>query len=224
MPKDYLEYIPLLINNRLFEGINSDDIENILGCLNSFVKKYEKKETVIREGEPIPGIGIILRGSVQISKTDILGNINIIAEPRKNQIFAETFEATGIYASPVRVTSRENTKILFIQYGKMMNMCSNSCVFHTRMIANMMKIIAVKNTELNKKIDILSKRTIREKLMAYFLMEMNLQGKSRKIRLTFSKTDLADYICTDRSSMSREISRMQEDGIIQVEGRDIRIL
>ena len=60
--------------------------------------------------------------------------------------------------------------------------------------------------------------------MAYFLMEMNLQGKLRKIRLAFSKTDLADYICTDRSSMSREISRMQEDGIIKVEGRDITII
>ncbi|WP_028829693.1 Crp/Fnr family transcriptional regulator [Proteocatella sphenisci] len=224
MTKNHLEYIPLLMNNRLFEGISSEDIENILVCLNAFVKNYEKKETVIRENEPIPGIGIILRGSIQISKTDLLGNINIIAEPKKNQLFAETFEAAGIHISPVRVTSKESTKILFIQYGKMMNMCSNSCVFHSRMIVNMMKIIAVKNTELNKKIDILSKRTIREKLMAYFLMEMNLQGKSRKIRLAFSKTDLADYICTDRSSMSREISRMQEDGIIQVKGRDITII
>ena len=223
MEISYREYIPLLMKNRLFEGISPQDTEKILSCLNAHVREYEKKETVIREDGKLPGIGIILSGSVQISRSDMFGNINIIAEPGKNQLFAETFEAAGMIESPVRVVSQENSKIMFIEYRKMMNMCAGTCSFHSRLMANMMKIIAVKNTELSRKIDILAKRTIREKLMAYFMMEMKLQGKTGRIRLSFSKTDLADYLSTDRSAMSRELSKMQDEGIIKVEGRIISL-
>ena len=153
MEISYREYIPLLMKNRLFEGISPQDTEKILSCLNAHVREYEKKETVIREDGKLPGIGIILSGSVQISRSDMFGNINIIAEPGKNQLFAETFEAAGMIESPVRVVSQENSKIMFIEYRKMMNMCAGTCSFHSRLMANMMKIIAVKNTELSRKID-----------------------------------------------------------------------
>ena len=214
--KNYDKYINLLFENKLFFNIKKEEIKNILNCFDASIKAYEKKEVIIEEGSLVSEIGIILSGQIQISKTDIYGNVNIISEFFKNHIFAERITASEMEESPVRVVAQEKTEILFIKYNKITQICGN-CNFHSQIIKNMMKIIALRNNELNKKIDIISRKTIREKLLTYFQFEMRKQGRSdNKIKLSFTKTDLADYICADRSALSRELGRMKNDGIIDI--------
>lgn len=205
-------------NIRLFESIKSEDIENLLSCLGVRQRNFTKGMTILHEGDFVDFIGVVLSGNVQIVRNDIQGNRMIQASFGLGSLFAESFVCAGIERSPVSVIAADDSEILFIPYKNIIHSCKAACVFHHQLIENLMNVIAKKNIFLNSKIEIISKRTIREKILAYLDLERR-KNQVDSFTIPFSRNDLADFLCVDRCSLSRELSNLRFEGYISFEGK-----
>jgi CRP-like cAMP-binding protein len=208
-------------SNPLFEGIAFSDFERMLGCLSAKTAAYSKNDVILLAGNAVSFVGLVLSGGVQIIKEDMDGNAAILADLGASEAFAEVFACAGIDQSPVTVLAAEDAEILFIDYKKIITTCPSACPFHTRLIENMLKLVARKNLMLNRKLEILSKRTTREKLLSFFDMQ---RGTSKRFTIPFNREELARYLCVDRSAMSNELCRMRDDGIISFRKNEFEML
>ncbi len=202
-----------LKNIALFDTIEPYQLDSLLKCLNASACAYKKRDFVVRAGDTSTSLGIVLEGNLQILKEDILGNRAIIARLARGELFGEALVCADAEKSPVSVRAETDCKILFIDFGKLVTTCSSACVFHTRLIRNMLRIMAQKNMYLSGKIDVLSARSTREKIMAYLLSQAQTEGKS-SFEIPFSRDALADYLCVNRSALSRQLGHMRDEGIL----------
>jgi CRP-like cAMP-binding protein len=208
-------------NNPLWSGIGQNDFENVLNCLSAKINVYKKDEVILFSGGAVNFVGLVLAGSVQIIKEDINGNITILTELGVSEFFGETFACAEITQSPVTIVAAQNAEILKIDYKKIITSCSSACVFHAKLIENMLQIIARKNLMLNRKLEILSKRTTREKLLAFLETQ---GGKSKKFTIPYNREELAQYLCVERSAMSNELGKMRDDGLIKFHKNEFEII
>jgi CRP-like cAMP-binding protein len=164
---------------------------------------------------------MVLSGSARVIKEDENGNVMILTELAASELFGEAFACAGIEQSPVTVLAAEDSEILCIDYKKITSSCSSACGFHSKLIENMLKIIAEKNLLLNQKIEILSKRTTREKLLAFFDAQ---RGAAKKFSIPYNREELAHYLCVDRSAMSGELCKMRDEGLLKFHKNKFEIL
>ncbi len=215
------KYFDAITKNKLFADILPINFKDMLGCIGGSLKIFAKKETIFFSGDTVNFVGLVLSGAVKITKTDEDGRESIVAEAQVGDSFGEAFACAEITASPVSVVASQKSEILFINYHKIITRCDNSCAFHTKLIENLLKVIALKNFDLNQKIDIISQKTLRGKILCY----LNYERKGRRhFTLPFSREDMANYLCADRSAVSAELSRMQRDGLIKYKNRQFEIL
>ncbi|MGI6361787.1 MAG: Crp/Fnr family transcriptional regulator [Bacillota bacterium] len=216
------KYFSELKNIALFAGIHDADIPEILQCLGGYEKKYTKGEFIFDVGDRIDEVGILLAGKLQIIKDDVSGNRNILQEYFQIGTFAESLSFSALPHSPFSVIASQDCEILFIPLNRVLNVCSAACSFHTRMLENSLRMIANENILFNEKIDIISQRSIRDKIMRYLLLQSEKKS-SDSFTIPFSRNELADYICVDRSALSRELSKMSKEGIIEFTKSDFTI-
>lgn len=214
MEKVMKKYFEVLRKCPLFHDITDENLGAMLGCLGAKVMSFNKKETVISEGNPAKYIGIVLSGTVQIVRLDYLGNRSIVTNVEPSELFGESFACAGIKAIPVDVIASEDTEILLIDCIRLTQQCSNACDFHRQMIYNLMKVVAIKNLMLHQRIEITSKRSTREKLMTYLLLQAK-KYKSNCFEIPYDRQELADYLEVDRSGLSAEISRLRKEGVLK---------
>lgn len=207
------QFYDLLLKNPLFTGVARADIASLLTCLSATLRLYRKQEFILLAGEPAGAVGIVCAGGVQVFKEDFTGNRTILAGFGAGEMFGEAFACAKIEELPVSVTAVSASKVLFIDYRKIITICSSACAFHNRLVENMLSVLASKNVVLNQKIEVLSKRTTREKLIAY-LSEQARRADSRRFSIPFNRQELADYLCVDRSAMSSELSKMRGEGLL----------
>ncbi len=217
------KYFSILRKNPLFSDIAEDELEKMLGCLSASIKDYSKNEIIFMAGDKIDKVGIVLCGNVQIIKEDILGNRSIIAHVDVGQIFGEAFVCAGAEKLLISVMAGANCTLMFIDYKKAIYTCDNSCVFHHRLLENMLGILARKNILLNNKIEHMSKRTIREKALSYLLAQAQQQER-KDFKIPFNRQELADYLCVDRSALSNELGKLRDEGIIEFNRNEFKIL
>lgn len=215
-------FLPLL-HCRLFHRISADNIPAMLKCLNAKTISFKKDEFIFREGQTARYFGIILSGSVQIVKEDFYGNRNILARMTQSEIFGESFACAHVDAVPINVIASEDCTVLFLNCLQITNTCSNNCSFHKQIIYNLLCDIAAKNIAFQQKIEITSKRTTREKIMAYLTAQSRLH-QSRSFSIPYNRQELADYLEVERSAMSAEISKLKKEGIIQCTKSNFTIL
>lgn len=196
----------------LMQGLNEQEISLILNCLQAKIKKYEKGETIFQEGEKIEEIGIIFSGTVTVQRNDYWGNRSIVALLGEMDVFGETFACLN-QASDVQVIAEEASEILFLQVNRVLTTCSSSCQFHNRLIRNLLEICARKNYQMNVKVDILSQKTTREKLLTFLSRQAIYLGK-QQFEIPFNRQQLADYLSVDRSAMTVELGKLKREGII----------
>ena len=199
-------------NNPLFQGIALSDFKSMLSCLSARTAAYKKGDVILLSGDAVNFVGLILSGGVKIIKEDMDGNITILTELSVADIFGEVFACAGIDHSPVTVQASEGTEVLFIDYRMIITSCSAACPFHTKLIENMLKMLAHKNLALNQKMEILSRRTTRDKLMCFFNYQ---RGAAKKFSISYNREELAHYLCVDRSAMSNELCKMRDEGLIR---------
>ncbi len=217
------KYFEILRKSPLFDSISDEELPELLKCINAKAETFDKKYTVLAEGGPAGKIGIVLSGEVQMIKTDYYGNRSIIAEIHPADVFGESFACAEISELPVSVIASEKSEVLLIDSLRILHSCSNACSFHQQMIFNLMKILAYKNISFYEKIDVTSKRSTREKLMTYLMLEAK-KAKSNSFSIPFDRQELADYLEVERSGLSSEIGKMKKDGIIDCEKNNFIIL
>lgn len=208
---------------RLFDGIREDDRIPMLGCIGYHEACFSKGEVVALEGENLKHIGIILSGCVDMIKEDLWGNKTMLLRLRKNELFGETFACGDDSMAVVTFVVSENARILFLPFNRVMHSCTMACAFHHRLIENMVRIIANKNRDLMQKVEVVSKRTIREKILAYLSIQAQRQ-QTRYFEIPLGRLELADYLCVDRSALTRELAKMKEDGLIDFDRNCFRML
>jgi len=201
----------------IFNNIDKCDVERMLKCFEARVLEYKRERTIVSNMLNTNLVGIILNGTANMLRYDYNGNRTIIEKLEKDSVFGQVFSYLG---NDISVVATSDCEILFIDYNNLIHRCRKSCVCHTILTDNILKLLSKKIIELNGRLEVLSKRTIREKLLGYF--NLLSKGKvSRSFYLPFSYTELADYLSVDRSAMMREIKNLKDDGIINTVGKKI---
>lgn len=216
-------FYTVLLECPLFAGIEKAELGPMLACLGAQAGEVKKGSFVMMEGDPVTRMGVVLAGRVQIIREDYKGNRTIVASIGQGGLFAETFACARIPTMPVSVLATEPCVILFLDYARVASLCPASCSFHSRLIANMLQVLAQKNLEMNSKLSHLARRSTREKLLSY------LSGRARqaggyKFEIPFNRQELADYLCVDRSALSAELSKMQKEGVLEYKRNEFHLL
>ncbi len=207
------KYFQILKTTQIFENIETEQLDNLLSCLGAKTQHYKKNDIILLADSEVSSVGVILAGSAQIIREDAMGNRTIMSELGEGDIFAEAFACANVSRIPVTVLTTTGCEILFIQINRIVTSCSSSCSFHTTLIKNLLQLIAQKNIFLNNRIEILSQRSTREKLIAYFSMQIKKFGTNR-FKIPFSRDELADFLCINRSALSRELGNMRDDKLL----------
>ena len=209
-------YYNQIKNSPVFFGMSEDELKALLECFNARLKSYDDGEIIIRQGDMIKDIYLVLEGAVNIEKDSYWGRRIIVTQIGINENIALAFVASKNIESSIDAVSVGKTKLLLLGYEKCTSMCQNACTKHKLLINNLFEILSKENIELLQKIENISQKTIREKLLTYLSNEAR-RNKSYAFEIPFNRQDLADYLNIDRSAMSFEISKMQKDGLIKVD-------
>ena len=216
-------HFPILRRCSLFQQIEDSDLLTMLNCLGAKIEFFDKKYTIFVEGNPAKHIGVVLSGSAQIIQIDYYGNRSIVSGIEPGEVFAESFACAEIPAIPVTVIANEPSEIMLIDCDHILHTCSNNCGFHQQLIFNLMKGLATKNILFHQKIGITSKRSTREKLMEYLMLQAK-KADSSSFDIPFDRQELADYLEVDRSGLSAEIIKLRKEGIIESHRRHFELL
>ncbi|MCL1916973.1 MAG: Crp/Fnr family transcriptional regulator [Peptococcaceae bacterium] len=197
----------------LFSGIGSDELEAMLTCVDATTISPQKGDILLYTGEKPEHVGIVLAGQLHIAQEDYDGNRTLLDAVTPGGIFAEALCCAGIEESPITVMADSNAVVLLMRFSRLLQTCSRSCSFHTRLIENMLRLIAKNNLHLQKKMEIVSLKAIRAKVIYY--LESFIPKQGRMITIPFNREELANYLCVERSALSHELARMQKDGLIE---------
>lgn len=200
----------------IFKGLAKEELDALFSEGLCRTCSFEQGEHIIKSGSPVKEAGLVLSGSVHILRTDYDGRLLMIGEAVQGEIFAEVFALLKTEESPVSVVAGIDSVVLLINIERLSSDRRFASVCNT-----LLHLMAGKNLYLSRKIEILSKRTIRERLLMYFSTSFSHQ---KSFTIPFTREELASYIAADRSAVSAELSRMQSDGLITVKGRNITLL
>ncbi len=207
------DLVERICGNALFEGIEAQEIETLVGCLRPVQRTYQKNEVIWQEGDRVHTVGLVIEGKVLILRDDFWGNRSILGEAAAGSLFGESYACAPGQPVTVSVLAAEDCTVVFLEIAQALAVCSQACSFHLRMIQNLMQILAQKNLMLSRKIDHISRRTTREKLLAFLSYHAQEQG-SATFDIPFNRQELADYLSVDRSALSQELGRMKRDGLV----------
>lgn len=216
------EYLEILRTVRLFGGIDTDDLASMLVCMRAKTVTLKKAEPVITAGNPVHFVGVVLHGQLHIIREDSGGERALIATLTQGEFFGEALCCAGVKESPVSVLADTEATVMLLAFSHLLQTCSKACPFHTKLIENMLQIIAQKNIQLQERMDLLGKKTIRSRLLSYFEVVAAQQGRDFTIPL--NREEMADFLCIDRSALSRELGKLQKEGIIAYRKNRFRYL
>ena len=206
-------YMQQLQKTMLFREMTDSEIAEALQVLEAHEKRYEKGETLLTAGSVTERMGLVLEGSVTIESNDIWGNRTIISHVARGQVFAETYVLLGNEPMLVDVTANEDCLVLFLGAGGMPMRADTPRPWAWKYVTNLLFLSAHKNRLLSGRSFHTAPKTIRGRVMAY-LNSVSLQQRSHEFDILFDRQQLADYLNLERSALSKELGRMQRDGLI----------
>ena len=207
----------------MFDNINEDEIRHILKCSNAFVAEYKDNQTVFQRDDTIKKLGIVLEGQFNLVSQKYNGTRVIVTALEQDDLFGEALVFSSIKESPYDLVSSGKSKALIIPYNVFFNMCQELCSFHNTLINNMLTILSNKIVMLNNKMHILNAETLKGRIAVY-LLTLNKKTDSMIFDMPMKRQELADFLNVKRPSLSRELSNMQQDNIIDVYRSTIKIL
>jgi CRP-like cAMP-binding protein len=206
----------VLKQTKLFVGVEEEDVFSMLSCLGARLRTYKKGEYVLRQGQNLSDILVLAEGGLHIQRDDYWGNRSILGHIGVGEIFGEAYASPESGALLNDVVAVENSSVFFFDVKRVITTCSSACRFHTLVVQNLFFAISEKNRSLVQKLDYLSRRTTREKLISYLSEEAKKQNSSY-FTIPFNRQQLADYLSVDRSAMSNELCKMRDDGLLEFE-------
>jgi len=208
-------YLGVLKPIGLFRGVDAAELGAMLKCLGAETRDVSKDTIVLLAGERPQYVGVVLTGQLHIIREDYDGNRSVIAAVAPGDIFAEALCCAGVLESPVTVMADIDSTVMLLSFSRILHTCPNSCAHHTKLIENMLELVANKNLQLQSRMEIVSLKTVRAKVMRY--LESFAQKQGRSITVPFNREELADFLCVERSALSHELSKMKKDGLIVYE-------
>lgn len=207
------QYLPLLARTALFQGLTEEELRQTLDCLGAVKRSYPRQSFLLRAGDQTQSVGLLLSGSALLIQEDLWGRRNILAKVGPGDTFAEAFAAAG---GPLNlsVVAHEDSEVLLLDLNRVLTLCPSGCPSHTKLIHNLVSVLAQKLLVLNDKITHMSRQTTQEKLLSYLSAQAQRQG-SLTFDIPYDRQQLADYLCVDRAAMSSELSKLQKKGMLQ---------
>lgn len=216
-------YCNVLSTCVLFHGIIPDEISQMLSCIAPRAAEYAKGDLMIKATDPMNEIGIVVAGTVAITKETPLGERIVLNKISAGGIFGEVAALSDSPFSPATIFAVEKCTVLFILPERILTPCQKVCSWHRQLIANLIHLVAGKALYLNRKIDYLTIKSMRGKLCTY-LYERYQKTNSMQITLPYHRNELAEFLNVSRPSMSRELGRMRDEGILAFHGDAFELL
>jgi CRP-like cAMP-binding protein len=167
-------------------------------------------------------MGIVLHGALRVIREDDMGDRAILAALGPGDFFGETLACAGVKESPVSVLAVAASTVLRLKVHRILTMCESACAFHAALIRNLVGILAGKNIQLQGRMEILEKKTIRERVLAYLLSRQATPGDF--FSTPFNRSSLADYLAVDRCALSRALGRLREERVLEFQGNIFRVM
>ncbi len=193
--------------------------KNLSSCVNIKSKVFYNKELILSYSPIKKKIGFITEGKANIVKTDKEGNTTIMRDLKENDIFSNLFFQNT--EDEIYIISNGETKVIFIDYYNMIKNCNGNCHFHNIIVLTLFDLLIEDNKQQNEKIELLSKRTVEEKILFFLKQRMN---ENNIFKVTTSYKAIAEYLFVDRANLMRELKKMEEKGLIERYEKTIKIL
>ena len=206
-------YVPNYLDIPLFQGLEREEISEVLQKFHGLIKHFSKSDYIYLAGDCVENLCVVLDGTVQMIKEDIWGEKSIIANLGAGSVFAENFLGKLGDRSVVSYFVASDSEVLMLPLGRSLFDVNPNSKASQRLMCNIVSILADNNTRLIEKTEILCKKTLRSKILAYLEQEER-NKQSHQFTIPFNRTDLANYLDADRSALTRELARMKDEGII----------
>ena len=211
-----------LSKSALFAGISESEYRAMLHCFETYERTYAAGDTIGAFREKKRTVGILQSGKAAILRLNSNGGHTVLDHLEEGGLFGEVLAFSGAEQEDILVVCIQPCSVRFIDYEHIVKRCPKACAHHSILVQNMLQLISQKTLLLSQRVEILSCRSIREKLLHYFALCSHRQA-SDTFSLPLSMSALAEYICADRSAMTREMSRLKKEGILSVQGRKITL-
>ncbi len=217
-----MEYFSFLKSTKIFAFADEFECQAMMYCFKTRFKMFDKSERIVSAGEPTGEVVLILKGSAIIENIDSLGEISIISRVGVGDIFGleEINNSAGEYKNSL--VAKEKCFVMFMNAHRLLNMCDNKCRRHQFVIRNILELLNDRNRAMFEKLQIMAKKSTREKLLAYFSLCAEKANNSY-FEIPFNKTELANYLSVDRSAMSSELSKLRQEGIIDYDKKEYHL-
>ena len=211
-----------MIRSPLLEGVSPQEYQTMHACLGVYEQSFRPDDVIYDFGDGRRMLGIVSQGSAVVERIDREGGRAILEHLGPGGVFGEMmmFKAAGDDSVVVRAAAP--TRVSFLRSEAVMRRCEHACACHSRMVENLFRLVTEKATSLSERVEVLSRRSIREKLLRYFQLQA-AKGHGPSFQLPFSLSALADYISADRSAMMRELKKMKDERLVEVAGRQVTL-
>ena len=213
-------YLPLLQSTSLFAGLEAEALRVLLGEVGAVLRTYSRGETLVLAGQSNRRVGVVLSGAIEAYHPAASGARLPISQMGPGGVFGDVLGGSSL-ASPVTVLAAAPCEVLLIPYERLL--LSDGSPAHQRALQNLVRTISDKYFSLSRRIDLLVLKSLRAKVCAYLLSEAERAG-SLTFSIPFSRIQLADYLNCDRSALSRELSQMQRDGLLDTYKSSFKLL
>ncbi len=203
-----------LSGTELFQGIAPQEIRSLCTCLEIYQKAYPRGATIYRVGDVAADVGLVLSGAVNIVMNSYWGVSSIFGHMEQGEVFGEAYAAIPGKELLCDVIACEDSVVLFLPMARAVAPCQKCCPAHLRLLQNLIQISAVKNLHLSNRMMHIAPRTIRERLLSYLSAQMMANG-SNHFTIPFTRQQLSEYLEVDRSALSHELSKMQQEGLLK---------
>ena len=231
-------YMSVLSKNPLFDGLSGEEIQKLCACLTARKRTVKREFFVFHAGDSVRYIYLILSGSLHIIQEDFWGNRSIIETLQAHTLFAEAYVFSSAESHLVSVIAAEDATILEIDPVHLFEKCACGCSCHDKLIKNTVYILSEKIVRLTEKLGHIVKRTTREKILSYLSgcaqreqslssahsTERELCSRGNSFDIPYSRQQLADYLCVDRSALSHELSKLQKQGMLRYHKNHFELL
>ena len=207
------DFLHIIRSAPLFSGVSDTELTAMLACLKAEKKSFPKEAFVLQAEDTAASIGLVLLGTVLVIQEDIWGNRNILSKAGPGQTFAAAYACAPGSRLNVSVVADTPITVLFLNVERILTVCPSACSCHSHMIRNLLGELAVKNLQFSEKLTHVGQRSTRSKIMSYLSAEAQRLG-TYELDIPFSRQQLADYLCVERSGLSLELGKMKKDGLL----------
>ena len=203
----------------IFHDISTRSISRMMECFHVRQTCYAPGSAVREYGENRREVGIITSGAADLVRIDYNGTRTILEHLETGSIFGEVLAFTVQTGDSISVVTDSGCQVMYMDYDHIMKRCENACQHHSQLVQNLFSLVTEQMQQMGQRVEVLSRRSIREKLLCYF----SIQAKNGTFTLPFTLSALADYIGSDRSAMMRELRKLRQEGLVQLDGRRVTL-